>query len=132
MDAGGRGCNHDTAAAALHHRGNPVLQTEPYAADVDRDDTIEHVDRIIGDRLHVALDTRIGQIDVDPAVAIDRRLYVPLRVVVAGHVGSYRTDLITADRIDRVAQRALFQIDDQHLGALVNESFRRSATDTAR
>jgi len=48
-----------------------VLQTQPYAANVDGDDAIENLERIIGDRLDVALDAGVGEVDIDAAVALD-------------------------------------------------------------
>jgi len=40
--------------------------------------------------------------------------------------------MIVTDRIDGAAQGALFDIDQQHLCAFLDESFRRGAADTAR
>lgn len=47
------------------------------------------IDRIVGDWLDVALDARIGEVNVDPAMPLDCRLHVSLRVIVAGQIGAY-------------------------------------------
>jgi hypothetical protein len=88
-----------------------VLEAEPHAANVDSDDAIENLNRIFRNRLEVTFDARVGEENVDSAIAFDRRLQIPLRVVIAGNVRAYPARMFLPDRVDGVAQCALFDVD---------------------
>jgi hypothetical protein len=48
-----------------------VLEAEPHAANVDSDDAIENLNRIFRNRLEVTFDARVGEENVDSAIAFD-------------------------------------------------------------
>jgi len=57
-----------------------MLEAEPNAAHVDGDHSVKRLDGIFGNRLHRALDTGIGEIDVDAAGALNAGFDVALDV----------------------------------------------------
>src|SRR3546814_7449763 len=70
-DARRRRGHHDRAAAAPGDLRHDVLHAQPHAADVDGDDPVEVLLRLVLDPRDLALDAGVEQGDVDAAEPLD-------------------------------------------------------------
>src|SRR5690606_6928110 len=82
------GCGVDDGpAAALQHHGDLVLHAPPHAGQVDVDDPLPCVLRVLVGGGQRAFDTRVVEGHVQPTEAIDGQLHHGLDVLIFGDVG---------------------------------------------
>src|SRR6516165_4491051 len=109
-----------------------MLKAQEYADHVDIDDAAERLQRIVGDRLHLALDAGIVAEHVDRAKSVQRGVDVVLRLLLARDVGGNRERLRGHwQLLDGSLEIATRAVDSNNSGAALGEQFDRGAADDA-
>src|SRR5439155_3353753 len=130
-ETGDRGGVDDRPRFLLQHHRQHVTQPEEHALDVDRDDLVEHRLVIFGGVLPGPLDPGVVVEAVDPAIGVERGLYIGRDVGGFGNVGGDEARLaalLTQDAGGGLAARRV-AVDHDDLGAALAEGERGGAAD---
>ena len=131
LNTRGRRSHHNAAAAALAHGSKGILHGQPDALDVDGHDLVKHQLVIIHHRQHRALNTGIGEEDINTAIAHHSRGDIGLAGGGTGDIGGKTADLGTVNVCHHFIELVLLQVYQQYLRARGDKTFCRGNAYTA-
>ena len=111
----------DDQAPAGPHRAQGVLGDEERAQHVDSQHLLKDGFGIFGDRRDRPEDAGVGERDIKPAEAADRRRHGSRHRVAVGGVGDGVPGALVAELVDRALERVAVEVDEEDRGAFGDE-----------